>query len=321
MSSTSAAEASPSSAERARLRASLLRSLPEIPPIYFYDDRGSELFEEITKLGVYYPTRTEIGILEDRAEAILRAARPRRLAELGSGAGRKIRILLDAWRRVGGGESCTMLDVNGLFLETSVGLLRADYPEYTFRGVIGDFTADLARLGPGGSRLVLFLAGTIGNLYPDERRAFFREIGRRMEPSDALLVGADLIKDRARIEAAYNDPEGVTAAFNRNALRVVNRRFGANFAPEAFQHRAFYDVSRSWIEMRLVASRPMRVQVPGLDLRLDLAQGAEIRTEVSCKFTRASLQASARAGGLVVTDFHTDPEQLFALALLRRSDA
>ncbi|WP_437592015.1 L-histidine N(alpha)-methyltransferase [Sorangium sp. So ce1000] len=321
MSSTFAEDAYPSPDECARLRESLTRSLPEIPPVYFYDDLGSELFEQITHLGVYYPTRTEIGILDQRAGDILRAVRPRRLVELGSGAGRKIRILLDAWRWVGGGETCTMLDVNGLFLETSISRLRTDYPEYTFRGVIGDFTTDLPRLGRGGGRLVVFLAGTIGNLYPDERRAFFREVARVMEPSDALLVGADLVKDTARLEAAYDDPEGVTAAFNRNALRVINRRFGANFAPDAFAHRAFYDAARAWIEMRLVASRRMRVQIPALDLRLDLERGAEIRTEVSCKFTRDSLQASARAGGLVVSSWHTDPNQLFALALLRRSDA
>ncbi|MFT3766869.1 MAG: L-histidine N(alpha)-methyltransferase [Minicystis sp.] len=321
MSSNPAAEASPSPDERVRLRAALSRALPEIPPIYFYDDHGSELFEQITRLPVYYPTRTEIGILGRHAPDIMSAVRPRHLVELGSGAGRKIRLLLDAWQSVGGGETCTMLDVNALFLEQSISRLRADYPGYSFRGVIGDFTADLGRLGPGGARLVVFFAGTIGNLFPEERRAFFREIARRMDPSDALLVGVDRVKDRARLEAAYNDPEGVTAAFNRNALSVVNRRFGANFDPTAFAHRAFYDAERAWIEMRLVASRRMEVHVPSLDLRLDLDRGAEIRTEVSCKFTRASLDAAAVDGGLTVTHWYTDPDDLFALALLRRSDA
>jgi L-histidine N-alpha-methyltransferase len=311
----------PSADERARLRAMLTRALPEIPPVYFYDDQGSELFERITRLDAYYQTRTEISILERSVAAILDDVRPRHLLELGSGAGRKIRLLLDAWGHRGGGETCTMLDVNALFLESSIARLRADYPGCAFRGIVGDFTTDLDRIGPGGERLVIFFAGTIGNLYPHEQRAFFADLARRMAPSDALLLGADLVKDRARLEAAYDDPEGVTAAFNKNALRVINRRFGADFEPSAFSHRALYDAENAWIEMRLVASRPMRVRLPTLDLRLDFAAGAEIRTEVSCKFTRASLAAAAAAGGLAVTSFHTDPEQLFALALLRRCDA
>lgn len=320
MSGIETTEASPSADERARLRATLSRPLPEIPPIYFYDDRGSELFERITELDAYYPTRTEIGILERCAADVLGAVRPRHLVELGSGAGRKIRLLLDAWRAQGGGETCTMLDVNALFLEQSVSRLRAAYPGYAFRGIVGDFTTDLGRLGPGGGRLTVFFAGTIGNLYPDEQRAFFREIACRMDPSDALLLGVDRVKDPARIEAAYNDPEGVTAAFNQNALRVVNRRFGADFDPAAFAHRAFYDATNAWIEMRLVAARRMRVRVPALDLHLDLDRGAEIRTEVSCKFTRASLEAAAAVGGLAVAQWYTDPDQLFALALLRKRD-
>jgi len=321
LSASATTEAVPSPAERARLRATLTRPLPEIPPVYFYDDRGSELFEQITTLDVYYPTRTEIGILERSAGEIVDAVRPRHVVELGSGAGRKIRLLLDAWQAVGGGETCTMLDVNALFLEQSIASLRAAYPSYAFRGVVGDFTTDLARLGPGGGRLTVFFAGTVGNLYPDEQRAFFAEIARGMAPSDALLLGADLVKDPARLEAAYDDAEGVTAEFNKNALHVLNKRFGADFDPAAFAHRAFYDAERAWIEMRLVAKRRMRAHVPAIDLHLDLDAGAEIRTEVSCKFTRASLEARARAGGLAVARWFTDPEGLFALALLRRSAA
>lgn len=313
---------SPPLDERARLRATLTRALPEIPPVYFYDDHGSELFERITRLDAYYQTRTEISILERHAAAILEATRPRHLVELGSGAGRKIRLLLDAWRAhapAGRGHTCTMLDVNALFLEESIGRLSAAFPGYAFRSVVGDFTTDLHRLGPGGERLTVFFAGTVGNLYPDERRAFFREIARGMLTSDALLLGVDLVKDTARIEAAYNDPEGVTAAFNRNALRVLNQRFGADFDADAFEHRAFFDPDNAWIEMRLRASRPMRVRLPALELDLSFAQGAEIRTEVSCKFTQASLIASAAEAGLVVPYWFADPEQLFALAILRRS--
>ena len=308
--------------EGGRLRAMLSQALPEIPPVYFYDDHGSALFEQITSLPVYYPTRTEIGILERHAAEILEATRPRHLVELGSGAGRKIRILLDAWQGDGGGGgTCTMLDVNALFLEESLCRLRPDYAGLEFHGVRGDFTTDLARLGPGGQRLTVLFAGTVGNLYPAERRAFFQDLARGMEASDALLLGVDLVKDPARLEAAYDDPEGVTAAFNRNALLVLNRRFGADFDPAAFAHRAFYDAENAWIEMRLRASRPMRVRLPAIELELDLALGAEIRTEVSCKFTRASIAASAAEGGLSLSGWFPDPEGLFALGIFRRSDA
>lgn len=307
---------SPGPEERKKLRAMLARAQREIPPVYFYDDHGSHLFERITTLPEYYPTRTEIAILERQAAAIIAASRPRHIVELGSGAGRKIRLLLDAWRDTGRGESCTMLDVNALFLARSVQQLRSLYPGYTVRGVTGDFTRDLHLLGAGGERLVVFLGGTLGNLYPAERDAFFQGLARIMGPSDALLLGVDLVKDPARIEAAYNDAQGVTAEFNRNALRTLNRRFGADFDVASFAHRAFYDAENAWIEMRLRAERPMRVRISGLDLTLDLARGEEVRTEVSCKFTRASLAASAARGGLAISHFHTDPQELFALALL-----
>jgi L-histidine N-alpha-methyltransferase len=307
----------PPAHERARLRASLSRPLPEIPPVYLYDDRGSELFEAITRLPVYYPTRTEIALLERDAHRFVRAVRPRRIVELGSGAGRKIRLLLDAWGPTAAPRTCTQLDVNERFLRASVAALARDYPGLSVDGVVGDFTTDLDRLGPGGDRLTVFFAGTLGNLYPDGRRAFLGALARGMAPSDALLVGVDLVKDVARLEAAYDDPGGVTAEFNRNALRVLNARFGADFVPDAFEHVAFFDREHAWIEMRLRATRRMRVHVPALDLQLELARGGEIRTEVSCKFTRASLAAAAREAGLAVADFRADPEELFALALLR----
>jgi L-histidine N-alpha-methyltransferase len=326
--------AEPGPEECAQLRACLQGDPPAIPARYFYDDHGSALFEAITRLPVYYQTRTEIAILERHAVEILARARPRHLVELGSGAGRKIRLLLDAWlgspalaarrARAGSqavrGPSCTMLDINAAFLQQSVDRLRADYPGCSFRGVVGDFTADLHRLGPGAARLIVFFAGTIGNLDPGERQQFLGMLAGMMSPGDALLVGVDLVKDRAELEAAYNDPEGVTAAFNRNMLAVINRRFRGDFAPGAFAHRAFYDAENAWIEMRLRALRPMRVQLraPGLGapLALELAEGAEIRTELSCKFTRDSLAAAAHAAGLGLSAWFTDPAERFALALL-----
>lgn len=331
--SAAAREASIASAEEcAQLRACLTRALPEIPPRYFYDDRGSELFEAITGLPVYYQTRTELGLVERHAAEILSLVRPRHLLELGSGAGRKIRLLLDTWgaRAARGAydrdRSCTMLDINAAFLQQSVSRLRADYPGCQFRGIVGDFTTDLHRIARGaedragaGNRLILFFAGTIGNLYPAERAAFLRTLAGTMAPGDGLLIGVDLVKERAELEAAYNDPQGVTAAFNRNMLAVVNRRFDADFAPEAFAHRAFYDAGAAWIEMRLVALRPMTVHLGALDLTLTLDAGAEIRTEVSCKFTSDSMRAAAEEAGLGLTRWFADPAQRFALALLTGS--
>jgi L-histidine Nalpha-methyltransferase len=183
---------------------------------------------------------------------------------------------------------------------------------------VGDFMTDLGRLGPSGERLVVFFAGTVGNLHPHERRSFLGEIAQRLDDSDALLLGVDLVKDPSRLEAAYDDPEGVTAAFNLNVLSVLNQRFGGDFDPAAFRHRAFYDPENAWIEMRLVATRKHGVRLGAIDLGLDFEDGAEIRTELSCKFTRDSLEASAAEAGLTITRWYTDPEDLFALALLRR---
>lgn len=298
--------------ERRHLAESLSRPLPEIPPRYFYDDLGSALFEQITAVPEYYQTRTELAILEANAGEILALSTPEHLVELGSGAGRKIRLLLE---RLQGG-TCTMLDVNRTFLDDSIQTLSRDFPQISFRGVVGDLNRDLGRLGPGGRRLTLFFAGTIGNLNADERHHLLVSLAETMAPSDALLVGVDLVKDRARLEAAYNDAEGVTAAFNLNALNVLNRAFDADFQVGQFEHVAFYDPARAWIEMRVRARRAQRVRVGALGLTLDLPAGGEIRTEISCKFTKASLTRAAAAAGLGLRRWFTDPDGLFALALL-----
>lgn len=307
--------------ERAILREALLRPLPEVPPRYFYDDVGSELFERITALEVYYPTRTEISILEKFGTAIMAQAAPRQVVELGSGAGRKIRLLLDAWGLEGPERTCTMLDINELFLRQSITRLGTDYPHIRFRGIVGDFAEGFDDLGTAGGRLVVFFAGTIGNFDPQDRRRFLAELARVMDKTDTFLVGVDLVKDAARLEAAYDDPEGVTAAFNLNMLSVLNRRFEGNFDPSAFRHRARYDEENAWIEMRLVATRPSHVRLEQLDLDLKFVAGAEIRTEISCKFTRESLENNAREAGLSVVGWYTDPETLFAVALLRKMGA
>ena len=300
------------------LRDALLEPLPRIPSKYFYDDRGSELFEQITRVPEYYPTRTEEAILEADASRIIQAVRPRELVELGSGAGRKIRMLLDAMAREDLLERCLLLEFNELFLLDSLTRLQASYPDLDLRGIRGDFERDLVKLGEGGDRLILFLAGTIGNLLPEDAARFVERIARQMSPGDGFLVGVDLVKDKARLDAAYYDALGVTAAFNLNILTVVNREFDADFAPDAFEHVAFFDVEKKRIEMRVRATRPSHVRVAAADVDLDFAAGDEILTEVSCKYTRNSASALAAVGGLVLEGWFTDPEQLFALALMRK---
>jgi L-histidine N-alpha-methyltransferase len=303
----------------AEVRASLTAPVPWLPSKYFYDEHGSRLFEEITRLPEYYLTRTEVGILEDRADAIVAGVEADELVELGAGAGRKIRLVLDAMARRGTLRRLTLLDVHEQGLRLALDALERDYPGLHGRAVVGDFTEDLDSLGPGGGRLLAFLGSTIGNLEPAEVPRFLRAARGGLDEGDALLLGVDLVKDRRRLEAAYNDSAGVTEAFNLNLLCVLNRVLGADFERGGWQHVAFYDDERGWIEMRLRCRRAAEVHIPAADLELRFARGDEIRTEISCKFTRASLEGSARGTGLGVTEWHADREELFALAVLRPS--
>jgi L-histidine N-alpha-methyltransferase len=290
-----------------------------LPCKYFYDDRGSALFEQITGLPEYYQTRTEERLLERIAAPVVSAVRPVELCELGSGIGRKLRVLLDAGRALGVLRRCVLLDINASAIAASARRLEIDYPGLGVRGVVGDFQCDLAALGRGGGRLALLLAGTIGNLHPThEVPAFIRALARQLEPGDAFLVGLDLVKDEARLHAAYNDSVGVTAEFNRNILRVINAALAADFDPPAYDHVAFYDREQAWIEMRLRARRDQFVRVPGAGVELELRRGEEIRTEISCKYTRESFQALLAGTALRLEMWHQDDEDLFASALLRR---
>ncbi len=300
------------------VRAGLLAPRPWLPSKYFYDDRGSRLFEAITALPEYYQSRTEERLLETIADLVVERTQPEELVELGSGVGRKIGLLLEAMLRSGRPARCRLFDINALFVTESVRRLATGFPTVEVRGAVGDFTEDLGALGPGGGRLAVFFAGTIGNLHPRDVPAFLRRVSAQLAPGDGFLVGVDLVKDPARLEAAYNDAAGVTAEFNRNILRHINDALGADFDPDAFAHIAFYDRERAWIEMRLAATRVMRVTIPAAGLALDYAPGDEIRTEISCKYSRASFEALLAGTGLALDAWHTDPDQLFALALLRR---
>ena len=303
-------------AERAEVRRNLLRWLPRIDSRYFYDDAGSHLFEEITTLPEYYQTRTEEALLAEIAGEVVLLTGARELVELGSGIGRKIRLLLDAIARRGRLDGCTLLDINETFLRTSAEKLAADYPGMSVCGVVGDFLHDLDAVGNGNNRLFVFLAGTIGNLYPYQLHSFLAGVREALGPDDAFLVGLDLVKDVRRLEAAYNDSAGVTAEFNRNALRVLNRRFNTRFEVDAFEHVAFYDRERRWIEMRLRALRETAASLgDGREVRF--AAGEEIRTEISRKFTRMSFAGELQGTGLELAAWFTDPEDLFASALVR----
>jgi L-histidine N-alpha-methyltransferase len=298
------------------IREALAGNPPSLPCKYFYDDRGSRLFQEITRLPEYYQTRTEESILERVAEELVAAVGARELVELGSGSGRKIRLLLDAMARAGRLERCVLFDINERDLEQSVRALGRDYPQARVRGVVGDFTQGLDGIGPGGGRIAALFGGTIGNLHPRDVPPFLARVADLLEEGDGFLVGLDLVKDKRVLEAAYNDAAGVTARFNRNILQVMNDRLGADFDPSAFDHVAFYDEQNAWIEMRLRARRAQRVRIPDAGVDLRLAPGDEIRTEISCKYSRASLEAKLPGTGLRLGQWHADQASQFALALL-----
>ena len=263
----------------------------------------------------------EEALLARIADDVIARTAPRELVELGSGAGRKVGLLLDAMARTGRAARLVLFDINTLFTDEAARRIAARFPEAEVRSLTGDFTRDLTSLGPGGGRLALFLAGTIGNLHPDDVPRFLRRVARQLAPGDGLLVGVDLVKDVARLEAAYNDAAGVTAEFNRNILLVMNERLGADFDPDAFAHVAFFDREKSWIEMRLRSLKLQRVRIPAARLDLAFEAGEEIRTEISCKYTRESFTALLPGTGLALDRWYTDPEDLFALALLGRPTA
>ena len=314
--------AEPWSAAAEEIRAGLVMDPPEIPSKYFYDDAGSRLFDEITRLPEYYQTRTEEGILRASADRVVARFRPTELVELGSGTSRKTRILLDAMARSGRLRRCVLFDINERSLDESLRSLSAAYPGLDGRGVAGDFSTDLGAIGTSRARrLAIFLGGTIGNLLPSRVPSFLADLSRVLSPGDGFLLGVDLVKDPARLHAAYNDAAGVTARFNRNILNVVNRALDGDFDPAAFEHVAFYDAGHAWIEMRLRALRPTRVRIRHAGVDRVFQAGDEIRTEISCKYTRPSLQALLPGTGLRVVDWLTDEERLFAVAVMERDAA
>ncbi|MBA2947042.1 L-histidine N(alpha)-methyltransferase [Streptomyces himalayensis] len=306
----------PEDATDAALRADVLYGLTRtpktLPPKWFYDARGSELFEEITELPEYYPTRAEREILLTRSAEIAEATAARTLVELGSGSSDKTRHLLDELPDL---HTYVPVDVSESALKQAGQALLAERPELNVHAMIADFTRGLTLPDTPGPRLVAFLGGTIGNLLPAERAEFLASVRSLLAPGDALLLGTDLVKDESVLVAAYDDAAGVTAAFNKNVLAVVNRELGADFDPAAFAHVALWDRDKEWIEMRLRALQPLSVKVPALDLAVDFEQDEELRTEISAKFRKDGVRAELAAARLELTHWWTDTAGRFALSL------
>ncbi|WP_181780594.1 L-histidine N(alpha)-methyltransferase [Pseudonocardia pini] len=308
----------PADADRALredARAGLTATPKELPPKYFYDARGSELFEEITALPEYYPTRTERALLEESAAAIAAASGADTVVELGSGSSAKTRLLLDAFRAHGTLRRYVPQDVSEAALRGALTALGAEYPDLELHGVVGDFTKDLGFLPKRGRRMVAFLGGTIGNLRPRERAAFLAHVRGALEPGEQLLLGTGLVIDEPTLVAAYDDAQGITAEFNRNVLHVLNRELGADFEPAAFTHRAVWAAEDEWIEMRLRAERAMRVRIAELDLEVEFAEGEEMRTEISAKFQPEGVRAMLAEAGFDLVRWWADPERRFAVSL------
>ncbi|MGO4618214.1 L-histidine N(alpha)-methyltransferase [Nocardia sp. 2YAB30] len=290
-----------------------------LPSKWFYDAQGSKLFEAITELPEYYPTRTERALLRASADEIaIAASGAAELVELGSGSSEKTRLLLSSLSERGSLRSYVPLDVSESALRAAVGWINEEFPRLEIHGVVGDFTSRLDSLPRRGQRIIVLLGGTLGNLAPAERAEFFGRMYDVLEPGEQLMLGVGLVTDPAVMVPAYDDAAGVTAEFNRNILQVVNNRLGADFEPDRFAHVAVWDADNEWIEMRLEATADMTVTVADLDLVIEFAAGEQLRTEISAKFRLAPFHDELAAAGFQAQRSWTDPADRFAVVLARR---
>lgn len=287
-----------------------------LPPKWLYDDRGSELFDAITRLPEYYPTEAERALLVAHADEIVTRSGADTVVELGSGTSDKTRTLLDAFHTAGALRRFVPVDVSEGTLRTAADELSHRYPGLQVEAVVGDFTLHLGHLPPGGRKVVAFLGGTIGNLYVEERAAFLGALADSLEPGDFLLLGTDLVKSSDRLIAAYNDSQGVTAEFVANSLHVLNRELGADFDVDAYSYVPFWDPHMERMDLRLRSEAPQRVRLPGADLEIELASGEEIRVEISTKFRPDGLRTELAAAGFEIDHLWSDGD--FALTLARR---
>ena len=290
-----------------------------LSPKYFYDERGSELFAAITELPEYYPTRTELGLLEEFSDEIMESVNPSDVIELGSGASLKARLLLDSLGRLPGAEARRYVpkDISEAAVTEAVQDLCEDYPWLRIDGLVGDFFEDLHRIERHGPRLVSFLGSTIGNFEEADRAEFLAEVASMLAPGDRFLLGVDLVKPESVLLPAYDDAQGTTAEFNLNVLRAINRDLGSTFDEGGFVHVAEWDHQRSSIDMFLEAKRDMTVEIARLDLEISLTAGERIHTEQSAKFERSSVESFLEAEGLTIDRWFTDSQRWFALALIR----
>lgn len=293
----------------------LTGSFKELPPKWFYDDVGSQLFEEITRLDEYYPTEAERSILRTHADDIARLAKADTLVELGSGAADKTHVLLDALSAAGTLRRFVPFDVSEGILRSSSARLLDEYPAIDIHGVVGDFERHLDTIPGGGQRLIALLGGTVGNFNPHERKALLTDIVSGMSPGDTFLLGTDLVKDHGRLVRAYDDSLGVTAAFNKNVLQVLNRRLDATFDLDTFEHVATFDVEREWMDLRLRSLVDQDVQIRALDLTVHFDAGEEMRTEISAKFRTDNIAYELETVGLEVIDWWSDERGDYAVTL------
>jgi L-histidine N-alpha-methyltransferase len=303
------------------LRDDALRGLTAMPkhlsPQWFYDERGSQLFDAITRLPEYYLTNRERDLLQEHADSIAELTDANTLVELGSGTSEKTRLLMNALAERGSLRRFVPFDVSEETLRQSAAAIVEEYPGIEVHGVVGDFHKHLGALPEGRRRMIAFLGSTIGNLEPEERQLFLAAVSRVLATGEALLLGADLVKDPARLEAAYNDSAGITAEFNRNMLLVLNRELGADFDPERFEHEARWDAANEWIEMLLRSEGDQVVRVEELELDVPFAASEELRTEISAKFRRDGLERELDDAGFETAAWWEHPSGDFALVLAR----
>jgi L-histidine N-alpha-methyltransferase len=297
------------------VRVGLTAEAKWLPPVWFYDDRGSALFDEITRLEEYYPTRAERALLEAHAAEIAARSGADTLVELGSGTSDKSRVLLDAFLAAGTLRRYVPLDVSDGTLWTAANELVGEYPGLEVHAVVGDFDRHIGLIPSEGRRMVAFLGSTIGNFYPEHRRRFLFDLDCTMAHGDSFLLGTDLIKDEKKLIAAYDDAAGVTAEFNRNVLHVLNRELHADFRPERFQHVALWNEEEHRIEMRLRSLEDQRVPIADLDLEVSFPVGEDLLTEISTKFTREGVEAELFEAGFIVDAMWGAPEGEFLLTL------
>jgi len=298
------------------VRAGLTASPKVLLPKYFYDERGSWLFEKITELPEYYLTRAERTLLKDVVGRVAEITRPSEIVELGPGSAVKTQALLEAGHAVGTLKRYVPVEVSAAMVEHSAERLSDAYPWLQIHAVVGDFERHLEKVPPGENRLVALLGSTIGNLTRPQAVDFLGEIRELLDHDGHLLLGTDLVKDRAVLEAAYNDSQGVTADFNRNVLRVINHQLDGDFDPEAFEHVALYNEDDERMEMYLESMRSQKVKIGDLDLEVAFEEGERMRTEVSCKYTRSSVDAILSEAGLSLDEWFTGPDRAFALSLV-----